>query len=241
MRHYAAAARDDPRLDARVPAASTPSGDGRRRPRRVPRVAHERRRPGLARDGVERAARQTTRLGFVDAKGEPLAGLARDARPRGRRAPGLRPRATARRGLDDRLRTARSGSRPRGRRTCGCSRPAGSPPSGGDLVPDTCREAKVTVPVAGVACVKCACSKGSTAPRIVLRVASRGEGVPQSTARRLRSSRAASAEPAEDGASVVVYEAPFRTDVGHRRGVAPARRSPKVTLDPAVPAVVTLP
>jgi cytochrome c peroxidase len=201
------------------------------------------RRPGLA-DAAWSERAPETRLELVDGAGAPLADLEVAIVPAGDVLPGF--------AADDaeplRLRTDAAGVVTFGPRRATHSRlllPDGLVPVSGDLVPDTCRSARVVVPVQGRTVLSVTFRRGDEAPKsLVARhpdsLAFPGRRLPVTVLRRT------DVETTADGAVLATYDAPFRTDVGSASELVLPKpvlglSSLRLFLDPEVPTVLTLP
>ena len=203
------------------------------------------RRPGLAPTAWSRRASET-RLSFLDADEKPLAGLAVTLVPAGDVLPGYSaPEAEPRR-----LTTGRDGSlvfAPPHATHVRVVLAGGLYPSDGALVPDTCREGRVRVPVRGTATLRVRFAKDAKAPESLVARLHGATCFPNGRGPVSVFARRAAPLPGTEGgdapAGEVVYEAPFRTDVGTAADVLipGASPTPKVTLDPTTPTVVTVP
>lgn len=177
-------------------------------------------RPGLASHAWKERA-DTTRLRVVDAAGRPLAGLAFRVVPAGDRLPGARPED--RRGVD--LVTDDDGRAtfPMPRFTHVELRFAdGLRPAAGTLVPDTCREAVVALPVKGRVGMFLTLPEGVEAPLGIEAVHDTAQVYPDR--RYPRTVLRREAVQTVGGKAVAYYRAPFRTDVPARTSlVLPVR------------------
>ncbi|MBL9088061.1 MAG: c-type cytochrome, partial [Planctomycetia bacterium] len=177
-------------------------------------------RPGLARDAWRERA-DTTRLRVVDAAGRPLAGLAFRVVPAGDRLPGARP---------DDLRGKDLVTDDDGRVAFAMPRfthvelrfADGLRPAAGALVPDTCREAVVALPVKGRVGMFLTLPAGVEAPLGVEAVHDTAQVFPDR--RYPRTVLRREAVQTVGGKVVAYYRAPFRTDVPPRAAlVLPVR------------------
>jgi cytochrome c peroxidase len=209
VRYYAAGGtKDDPKQDRRIRRFDASDEDVQ------DLVCFLRALEGEVRPGLARAPwvvrGKETRLRFVDAKGRPLAGLEVDLVPEGDTLPG----DVARTSAPLRLVTDTKGwvayvppLRTHGRIVL----PDGLAPEGGPLVPDTCVEADIRVPVDGRTRLVVAFPEAVKAPD---RLLAQHEGVmrlPGHDAPRTVFVLSGSMRAA--GRDVAVYEAWLRTDV----------------------------
>jgi cytochrome c peroxidase len=232
----------DPALDAKFPAYDASDADVADLVAFLKSLTSDR-RPGLAASAWAKRAKET-RLEFHDAKGRPLAGLAVEIVPAGDVLPGFAKADASARTMT----TGADGSitfEPLRSTHARVRLPDGVRPVGGDLVPDTCAAAVVVVPVDGRASLVVTFPKGTSAPETLL--ASHPES-PLLPERRTPTSmlRRRSVETAADGTQQGTYETAYRTDVGSVAEIALAKpawglKSLRLFLDPAVPALLTLP
>jgi hypothetical protein len=169
-------------------------------------------RPGLA-PVLWRERAPRTRLRFVDARGDPLAGLPVRVLPAGDRLPGADVDAAT----PATLRTDDDGGiewvPPRWTHAR-LLLPDGLTLPDGDLVPDTCRAAVVRVPVDGTVRLWLTLPAGARPPASL--VAEHTEATRFPDRRRPRTVLRAQAHSRTGAVSIVLYSAPCRTDVPPR-------------------------
>jgi hypothetical protein len=160
VRHYAAGCGDDEKRDPRLRGFTASDADVADLVAFLEALTSEQ-RPGLAERAWTRRA-EDTRLQFVDADGAPLPGLAitltaaGDVATRGAAVPEPFVRITDGRGRIEFTPTTFTHVL--------LTLPQGLVPRGGPWVPDSCRSAKVVVPVRGTARVALIVPPGLTAP-----------------------------------------------------------------------------
>lgn len=242
VKHYATPGVGDPNLDPKFPGFIAEGTDVEDLVAFLESLTSAR-RPGLARGAwPERAP--TTRLRFVDASGAPLPALKVALLPAGDVLPGFQ-------ASDARVQvmtTESDGSlefEPVRATHTRVRLAEGIAPTGGDLVPDTCRDAVMVVPVRGRATLVLSLPKGEDVPETLFASHTDAPTLPDrkppvTTLRRLK------VEADEDGVQHATYEAPFRTDVGDVALLQLSRptfglTSVRVFLDPVTVVLLTLP
>jgi cytochrome c peroxidase len=210
VRHYLVAPADDPALDARMPSRRGGEAEVQDLVAFLESLTSDA-RPGLAPHAWSRRA-DRTRLSFVDADGAPLAGLRVRIEPAGDVLPAL-PGAAADEPRDlvadaeGRLELA-----PFAATHARVLLEGGLEPDGGSLVPDTCREAVLRVPVRGSARLLVTFRLGAVVPDALVlehpKASFRARGRTPRTLLRRESLTAA-----PDGRPQALYSAPLRTDV----------------------------
>ena len=201
------------------------------------------RRPGLAATAWPRRA-ATTSLTFVDVDGKPLVGFEAAVVPAGDVLPGFESgEATPRRLTTDA--EGKVAFVPPHATHARVLLPDGLMPVEGDLVPDTCAQATVRVPVRGTARLVVTFPPGADAPDVIVVTHPDsplfpGRKAPVSVLR--RRAREAGANGAVQG----TYETRFRTDVGAVSEIALEKpawglTSLRVFLDSGTDSLLTLP
>jgi cytochrome c peroxidase len=210
VRHYLAAPADDPALDARMPTRRGGEAEVQDLVAFLESLSSDV-RPGLATNAWSRRAPRT-RLSFVDADGAPLSGLRVRLEPAGDGLPAM-PGAPADEPRD--LVTDAAGRlevAPFAATHARVLLEGGLEPDGGCLVPDTCREAVLRVPVRGTTRLLVTFRLGAAVPEALVvehpRASFRARGRTPRTLLRRESLTATTG-----GRPQALYSAPLRTDV----------------------------
>jgi hypothetical protein len=210
VRYYATGRAPDPSLDPKFPTFEASDAEIDDLVAFLTSLSSER-RPGLAPSRWSQRAEKTT-LEFVDADAKPLVGFRVALVPAGDVLPGFERREAAERALETDENGRVAFTPPHATHTR-ILLPDGLVPAGGDLVPDTCRDVRVVVPIRGRARLTVTFPKGAVAPEtLVVRHADTmvfpDRRLPTTILRRT------SAEPAADGTLKAEYDGTYRTDVG---------------------------